>query len=322
MLPGTTLSVSALGFGCASLMARIKQRESVGLLETAFEAGITHFDVARSYGYGEAEKALGAFIADKREQVTVTTKLGILPPKRSLGLDVAKVSARRLVQLFPGIRSTLRDRASRLVTAGNFSVEAAERSLTTSLKELKTDYVDLLLLHECSNENLSDELLEFLNSCVERGVARAFGVATTPEATQHILTSNPSFVQVAQFPSSIFNDNLSAVRALTERAIVTHSVLGGTSTEQLTNFIIGSPERVHEWSEEVGVDFSKPQVITRLVLAQAIHANTRGIVVFSSLNPQHIRANARTAVENDFTPKQFRIFEKLVRTYVESRKIV
>ncbi len=77
-LPGTTSNLSKLGFGCGSLMARIKQKESVELLETAFEAGITHFDVARSYGYGEAEKAVGAFIADKRDQVTVTTKLGRL----------------------------------------------------------------------------------------------------------------------------------------------------------------------------------------------------------------------------------------------------
>ena len=49
-LPGTSLSVSRLGFGCSQLMARMNRRQSVRLLQAAFDAGVTHFDVARDLG--------------------------------------------------------------------------------------------------------------------------------------------------------------------------------------------------------------------------------------------------------------------------------
>ena len=61
-LPGTELAPSRLAFGSAPLMARLGRRESVRLLEVAHDSGITHFDTARSYGYGEAESAVGDFL--------------------------------------------------------------------------------------------------------------------------------------------------------------------------------------------------------------------------------------------------------------------
>jgi len=49
--PGTI----TLGFGCAGLAARLTASESRRLVDVAFDAGVRHFDVARSYGYGRAE---------------------------------------------------------------------------------------------------------------------------------------------------------------------------------------------------------------------------------------------------------------------------
>src|SRR5438105_7640592 len=95
------LGGSGIGYGCSQLMARTGRAESIRLLEAAFDAGITHFDVARSYGYGEAESALGAFLAGRRDQVTVTTKLGLGPPRGSGLLKVAKVAARAAVAAAP-----------------------------------------------------------------------------------------------------------------------------------------------------------------------------------------------------------------------------
>jgi D-threo-aldose 1-dehydrogenase len=77
------MTTSALGFGTAQLMARIGRRESVRLLHAAFDAGITHIDTARLYGYGAAESAVGDLLAGRRHQITVATKFGIFPPARS-----------------------------------------------------------------------------------------------------------------------------------------------------------------------------------------------------------------------------------------------
>ena len=47
------------------------------MLGAAYDAGIRHFDVARSYGYGDAEGVVGEFLRGCSEQVTVTSKFGL-----------------------------------------------------------------------------------------------------------------------------------------------------------------------------------------------------------------------------------------------------
>ena len=70
-----------LGYGCSSIMGALGRRQSLRLLEAAYDAGIRHFDVAPMYGYGEAESCLGEFLQRHPGQLTVTTKYGIAPPK-------------------------------------------------------------------------------------------------------------------------------------------------------------------------------------------------------------------------------------------------
>ena len=65
----------------------------------------------------------------------------------------------------------------------DFSVRAVRHSVERSLRRLGTDHVDLLLLHECSPEQVTDELLGFLSQCVTDGKALAAGTATNREAT-------------------------------------------------------------------------------------------------------------------------------------------
>lgn len=163
-----------LGFGYASLGGRRGRSESLRLLEAAYDAGITHFDVARSYGYGENESILGDFTSTKRDKVTITTKFGILPARRPAGLKAAKSIAKKLVALNPGMRRVLNQRAAKraakVYAGGHFTVQDAKSSLESSLQELRTDYIDILLLHECKPKDLdSNELLEFLKACVEEG---------------------------------------------------------------------------------------------------------------------------------------------------------
>ena len=52
----------AIGMGCASLGSRVGRREGLRALARAYDAGITWFDVAPSYGDAEAETILGEFV--------------------------------------------------------------------------------------------------------------------------------------------------------------------------------------------------------------------------------------------------------------------
>src|SRR5665213_3755850 len=100
-LADTGRETTRLGFGGAGLMGRLSERESLRLLETAYDAGIRHFDVAPSYGHGMAERCLGKFLRGKIDQVTVATKYGILSPQRAGLLDIARNVTRPVLRRLP-----------------------------------------------------------------------------------------------------------------------------------------------------------------------------------------------------------------------------
>lgn len=58
--------VSVLGLGCAAMLGRAGRRDSLAALGAAYDAGITFYDTARSYGYGACEGLLGEFFAGKK----------------------------------------------------------------------------------------------------------------------------------------------------------------------------------------------------------------------------------------------------------------
>src|SRR6266851_4804354 len=176
MIAGIEISVPVIGFGCSSL-ASVGRKKALRLLESAFDAGIRHFDVARYYGYGEAEGILGAFIKSRRTQVTVTTKFGIEPPRRTNALRIAMGIGRLFLRLVPSARKMVQQHTTVLVKGNAFSAADAHRNLETSLRELGTDYIDFYLLHDyIAGDHSSDELVAFLRQAVQAGKIRYFGL--------------------------------------------------------------------------------------------------------------------------------------------------
>jgi aryl-alcohol dehydrogenase-like predicted oxidoreductase len=139
---------SALGFGCSGVMGRVGRRESLLAMHTAWNAGITLFDTARSYGYGEAEGLLGEFLHGKREQATIVTKFGIIPEKLPRWKREVRPLVRALLRVAPEPRAAVRRANATEMTPGHFDVATLRTSLETSLRELRTEYVDMLLAHE------------------------------------------------------------------------------------------------------------------------------------------------------------------------------
>jgi aryl-alcohol dehydrogenase-like predicted oxidoreductase len=287
-VPGTDISLSRLGFGLAPLGGRVGRAESLRLLELAFDAGITHFDTARSYGYGQVESVLGDFLDRHRDEVTVTTKLGIAPPKNSSGFRTAKSLARAVTRVAPGTRRLLRRGGQRMVSGGRFSVAEARESLETSLRELRVDRVDLLLLHECSPEDLSgDGLIEFLDEAVREGKVGRYGIATDPASTALIMRRSPGSAGIVQVANSAVAPNLEDLDIPSETGVITHTPLGGLSG----------------LSDEDAA----------LMLAYALWSNPRGAVLFGSTQEAHIEANVAVAENSAYDPDRLRRFAQQVR---------
>jgi D-threo-aldose 1-dehydrogenase len=296
------------------LMSRLNQKQSAKLLEAAIDAGITHFDTARLYGYGEAESALGQAIASRRDKVTVTTKVGILPPKRTPVLSFAKFVARKAAALNPQLRAKLRKRADAMVQPGCFDIPTITKSFETSLRQLGTDYVDFLLLHECVLADVEKpELLDFLQTAQRQGKVRHYGLAATVPETELILVHHPEYAPVLQVPNSVFEPNIERSILRSGSAIFTHSSLS-VGFGKLCAALDSDAAWSTHWSERLGIDCRNRQLLGRLALQSAMHMSPEGVVLFASANEANIRANA-LAAESTPGSGQIETFRELVNDF-------
>lgn len=311
-LAGVGVEVSRLGFGTSALMSRVNRRDSLRLLGTAFEQGITHFDTARSYGFGEAESVLGEFLESRREAITVTTKVGILPPRRAPWLSTAKAAARALINAVPAARKHVRQGAARLLPAPRFDTAAMTISLETSLRALRTSYVDFLLLHEPGAAVLgSDEAFGFLSRMREQGKAKFTGQATNHPATRFASEMDVE-ARVLQQPYA----NLSETPKHTALdAAFLHSCLSAFPAP-LKARIKADKSLAAEWSRSLDVDILESGKLEQLILLRAMSDMPWAAILFTSTQAQHIRENA-AALRAAASLDQVERFKDLVRSHGE-----
>ncbi len=154
-LGSTGMMVSAIGFGAwgiggctpgATSYGETDDQESLRALEAAFDHGITFYDTSNVYGDGHSEELIGACFAGRRSDVIIATKAGITASYR--GYD--------------------------------FHPAALRTSLEGSLRRLRTDYVDVLQLHNGTPDTVmgSSEVVELMQRFVTEGKVRRWGIST------------------------------------------------------------------------------------------------------------------------------------------------
>jgi D-threo-aldose 1-dehydrogenase len=292
---GTTgRTTTQLGYGCSSLMGAMGRAESLAILEAAFDAGIRHFDVAPMYGYGQAESIVGEFLARHRNDVTVTTKYGIPPAKRQGLISVARSVARPIVKAVPGLKRGLTAAVTKATSPGSrasFTAAEARESLDRSLRELRTERIDIWLLHDATVADLHDEnLLRLVQDSVAAGKVGTFGVGSDRAAIDEIAATRPEYLPVVQFAWSVLDTPVPETksfrihhRALTDNFRTLHQQL------------LTDKARCTRWSGLVGSDLADPEALSALMLKAAMAENRDGIILFSSKRPEHIRNNAEVA---------------------------
>jgi D-threo-aldose 1-dehydrogenase len=165
----TSTFVTELGFGGASVgnLHRVTtDEEARAAVDRAWDVGIRYFDTAPHYGLGLSETRLGAALADRpREEFVLSTKVGRLlepnpaPTGSDLtagGFDVPDVLRRRF----------------------DFSGDAVQRSLESSLGRLGVDRVDIVYVHD-PDDYVADAVSQAIPTLIglrEQGVIGAVGV--------------------------------------------------------------------------------------------------------------------------------------------------
>lgn len=303
----TGLSASVLGFGGAAMLGRSGRRASLRALAAAWDAGITFYDTARSYGYGESEPLLGEFLHSRRDRAIIATKFGILPSVQPLWKRAVRPLVRGLLALAPGARGAVRARIAGELVPGQFSVAVLEQSLNESLRRLRTDYVDLLFMHSAPAGVLDDEeLLGALASLVSAGKVRVAGISCEPDVAALALDRNPPALRAVQFPCNVF-DLAGALQldgpASTGWAKVANHPFGGVMRVQRCREILGriaaSPDIPAELREKLGqVDDS---VLADVVLNLILRGTGIHVVIPAMMKVAHVRENVRAVTESRFT---------------------
>lgn len=282
-LPAIGKTALRVGFGTGGLLRIGSGRRRQDVLAAAFSSGITHFDTAPLYGFGESERALGRFLRDRRGKVTLTTKFGLQPSALAARLAILQRPARRALELFPALRRAAVKNSGALSAPPFFSRAAARASLEKSLRALRTEYVDFFLAHQASAAALPDEdLIGWLEETRRAGKILAFGVATDFEWLLPVLQQRPQLARVAQFDSDLTRRNCNVRTLLNqERLLITYGFIGRA--------IVACRERLSGFS---GVSDDE---LGGLLLRAAVLANPEGIVLMQSRSPHRIEANVRAA---------------------------
>ena len=151
----TDMNVSVLGFGGSEIGYERASLASVSkLLNRALDAGVNVIDTAECYV--TSEELVGNTISARRGDYYLFTKCG-----HERGWS------------YPDWRPS-----------------SLWKSIERSLKRLKTDHVDLLQLHSCSEDELrKGEVIEFLKRARERGYTRFIGYSGDGQAALYAVNS-------------------------------------------------------------------------------------------------------------------------------------
>ncbi len=143
------LEVSSLGLGCMGLSfgygPATGKHDAIKLIRSAFDSGITFFDTAEAYGPFTNEKLIGEALVPMRQQVVIATKFGFKEGNTGLGMDSRPENIRAVAE--------------------------------SSLRRLKTDYIDLFYQHRVDPNVPIEEVAGTIQDLISEGKIRHWGLS-------------------------------------------------------------------------------------------------------------------------------------------------
>jgi len=177
LLGNTGIRVSEIGFGAwgiggltpgSTSYGKTVDEDSIKALQAAYENGINFYDTSNVYGNGHSEKLLGKVFQNNRNKVVLASKAGFVDFDKPL----------------------------------DFSKDNIQRSLNETLNRLRTEYLDILQLHNITASELRKNLamLNYINELKDKGTLKAIGISLkNPSDAFELLNIYPFEIIQANF---------------------------------------------------------------------------------------------------------------------------
>lgn len=166
----TGIKVPLIGFGASRTM-------EPSLVNAALDAGFCLLDTGRSYSRGKNEVMVGEVVEQRRKDVVIQSKLRVLMESQEDGSFAAE-----------DVQKT---------------IAGMTASMEASLKALRTDYIDIMLIHGASDPDVihHEAVMAFFERAKKEGKIRAYGFSSHSNQVELVRAANSKkFYEVIMVP--------------------------------------------------------------------------------------------------------------------------
>lgn len=242
-LKNSDLKVSRLCMGGCPMggygWGDVQEKELVEAVNTAIDNGINIFDTADTYGLGQSERTLGKALGSRRKDVVIADKFGVVAGKGPTHYDNSPAYIRQALEL--------------------------------SLKNLRTDYIDLYQVHYRDEKTPLSVVIETLEELKNEGKIRYYGLSNIHEADyEEVKPFVGKNVSVQDEYSLACRKNEKDLKTLSSEFRMTPLTWGSLGQGILTgkydrNTVFGSDDRR---SREIYVNFHGEKLLKNLEIVE------------------------------------------------------
>ncbi len=280
----TGVEVTQLGYGSMGIRGpktwgkRVVSEEAAeSFLNTVLDAGINFIDTAPDYGI--SEQRIGQYISSRRSEFYLATKCGCAYTQHEDHLEIDHI----------------------------WNKDVLRQNIETSLKRLRTDYVDILQFHGGDAKTLVEEgLIELLMEFRDQGLIRFIGVSSS-------LPRLPALIELGvfdtfQIPYSCLapehHDLITRAAETGAGIIIRGGIAQGGPDAEIQRPALNDIWTQARLDELLPDDMNRAELILRYTISHP-HCDT---TIVGTCNPAHLDENIATIAKG---PLESTLYEQI-----------
>ena len=290
----SNINISKIGFGSRKIFQKFKndQKSLEKLISESIDLGINFFIAASHYSDGKTEKLLGKVLSEYRNEIILATSVGVVKASERIVLDI--------------------------------SPESLEKQISTSLKNLKTDSLDLLQLHYANPLTDSRKTVDYFLELKSSGIIKSIGLSNF---NLDQLREWTAIIDSAQMPYNpiqreIEREFLNYCRKHAITSLAYTPLLAGLYTDATLRGL-NDPEIVQYFPDKRDKLISSVQVLSEaaktinktipeVILAWMSQVSKIDSILVGTTSIDHLKSNV-SAIEVKISPREIDIIQEAFR---------